>query len=190
VYAPPTKSSRRSVDDHRMKSAWLFSRNVDLGVFLGAAAVSFGALGIGKAAGVLDAETPGWAFVPAIILCDVAHVWATIFRTYLDPAERRARKRLFTIAPLAGFVASIALFALGEATFWRALAYLAIFHFVRQSTDGSRSTAHAPARRRAARSTRSRSTPRRCGRFFIGTRICRDASRGSSRATSSRCRRS
>ncbi|HEY8072513.1 MAG TPA: hypothetical protein VIF62_00340, partial [Labilithrix sp.] len=115
-----------------MKSAWLFSRNVDLGVFLGAAAVSFGALGIGKAAGVLDAETPGWAFVPAIILCDVAHVWATIFRTYLDPAERRARKRLFTIAPLAGFVASIALFALGEATFWRALAYLAIFHFVRQ----------------------------------------------------------
>ncbi len=115
-----------------MKSAWLFSRNVDLGVFVGAAALSFAALGLGALTGVLHAETPGWAFVPAIILCDVAHVWATLFRTYLDPAERRARARLFTIAPLAGLAASIALFALGEATFWRALAYLAIFHFVRQ----------------------------------------------------------
>jgi hypothetical protein len=115
-----------------MTAPWLFSRKVDLAVFLGAAAVSFGALAIGGAAGVLHSETPGWAWVPAIVLCDVAHVWATIFRTYLDPAERQARRRLFTIVPLAGLAALVALYALGEAAFWRALAYLAIFHFVRQ----------------------------------------------------------
>jgi hypothetical protein len=112
--------------------AWLFSRRLDLAVFLGSAIVSFGALGLGAITGVLHDETPGWAWVPAIVLCDVAHVWATIFRTYLDPGERRARRRLFTIAPIVGLAASVALYAVGEAAFWRALAYLAIFHFVRQ----------------------------------------------------------
>ncbi len=111
---------------------WLFSRNVDLAVFLGSAAVSFGALGVGALTGILHDETPGWAWIPAVILCDVAHVWSTAFRTYLDPAERRARPWLLAIVPMLGLAASVALFAVGELAFWRALAYLAIFHFVRQ----------------------------------------------------------
>ena len=114
------------------KSAWLFSRNVDLSVFVGSALFSFAALGVGAAAGVLHDETPGWAWVPAVILCDVAHVWSTVFRTYLDPAERSARPRLLTAVPVVGLAASVALLALGELTFWRTLAYIAIFHFVRQ----------------------------------------------------------
>jgi hypothetical protein len=114
------------------KTAWLFSRNVDLAVFLGSTLVSFAALGIGALTGVLHDETPGWAWVPAVILCDVAHVWSTLFRTYLDPAERRARPRLLLLVPLVGLAASVALVSLGEHVFWRALAYLAIFHFVRQ----------------------------------------------------------
>jgi hypothetical protein len=120
------------VDGAARKPAWLFSRNVDLAVFLGSALVSFGALGIGALTGVLHDETPGWAWVPAVVLCDVAHVWSTIFRTYLDPAERRARSWLLGLVPLLGLAASVALFAMGELAFWRALAYLAIFHFVRQ----------------------------------------------------------
>jgi hypothetical protein len=111
---------------------WLFSRNVDLAVFLGSAVVSFGALGVGALTGILHDETPGWAWIPAVILCDVAHVWSTAFRTYLDPTERRARPWLLAIVPLLGLAASVALFAVGELAFWRALAYLAIFHFVRQ----------------------------------------------------------
>jgi hypothetical protein len=114
------------------KTAWLFSRNVDLAMFLGSAAVAFGALGLGALTGVLYDETPGWAWVPAVVLCDVAHVWSTAFRTYLDPAERRARPKLLAMVPAIGVAASIALFAAGELVFWRALAYLAIFHFVRQ----------------------------------------------------------
>lgn len=111
---------------------WLFSRNVDLAVFLGSAVVSFGALGVGALTGILRDETPGWAWIPAVILCDVAHVWSTAFRTYLDPAERRTRPWLLAMVPLLGLAASVALFAVGELAFWRALAYLAIFHFVRQ----------------------------------------------------------
>lgn len=115
-----------------MRPAWLFGRNVDLAVFLGSFALSMLALAAGAFAGVLDDDTPSWAWVPAVILVDVAHVWATAFRTYLDPGERRARRRLFTVVPVIGLLASVSLYALGKMTFWRALAYLAIFHFVRQ----------------------------------------------------------
>jgi hypothetical protein len=116
----------------RRRGPWLFSKGVDLGVFVGSFALAMGALSVGAATGVLHQETPGWAWVPAIVLCDVAHVWSTLFKTYLDPAERRARKRLFVAAPLVGMAASVALYHLGELVFWRALAYVAIFHFVRQ----------------------------------------------------------
>lgn len=114
------------------RPAWLFSRRVDLGVFAGSFVLSMGALALGAAAGVLHDETPGWAWLPAVVLCDVAHVWATVFKTYLDPRERRARARLFAVAPAVALAASVALYAVGELAFWRALAYVAIFHFVRQ----------------------------------------------------------
>jgi hypothetical protein len=115
-----------------MKAAWLFSRNVDLAAFGGSFLFSIAALGLGAIAGVLSSETPSWGWIPAVILCDVAHVWATAFRTYLDPKERSRRTLLFTIVPLVGLAASVALYSVGAAVFWRALAYLAIFHFVRQ----------------------------------------------------------
>lgn len=114
------------------RSAWLLSRRVDLAVFGGSAALAFVALGVGHLTGDLHDETPGWAWIPAVILCDVAHVWSTALRTYLDPAERRARRALFTVVPAVGLAASVALYALGPLVFWRTLAYLAIFHFVRQ----------------------------------------------------------
>jgi hypothetical protein len=66
------------------------------------------------------------------LLVDVAHVWSTSFRTYLDGEEFRRRPLLYTLVPVAGYVAAAAVYALGAATFWRLLAYLAAFHFVRQ----------------------------------------------------------
>lgn len=114
------------------RAAWLFSRRLDLAVFAGSFALSMGALAIGGATGVLHDDTPGWAWVPAVVLCDVAHVWATSFRTYLDPVERRSRGRLLALAPLVGLAAGVALYAVGKLAFWRALAYVAMFHFVRQ----------------------------------------------------------
>lgn len=122
----------KGVKGAERKSAWLFSRNVDLGVFLGSALLAAAAIAIGALAGVLDSDTPGWAWVPAIVLCDVAHVWSTAFRTYLDPVERRARPRLLVLVPILGLAAGVALHAFGTLVFWRTLAYLAIFHFVRQ----------------------------------------------------------
>lgn len=116
----------------RSPGPWLFSRNTDLTVFLGSALLSLGALWIGARAGVLNGGAPDWAWVPAVLLIDVAHVYATGFRVYLDRAELRRRPWLYTLAPVAGLAAGIALYSQGELIFWRTLAYLAVFHFVRQ----------------------------------------------------------
>lgn len=111
---------------------WLFSPRTDLTVFLGSAVVSMLALFIGARAGVLYGDSPDWAWVPAVLLIDVAHVWATSFRVYLDPAERKRRPWLYTLVPVIGFALGVALYSQGELVFWRALAYVAVFHFVRQ----------------------------------------------------------
>jgi hypothetical protein len=111
---------------------WLFSASTDLSVFLGSAVLSLFALWLGARAGVLYGDTPDWAWVPAVLLIDVAHVWSTSFRVYLDPNEIRRRPWLYSLVPIIGFAIGIALYSEGELVFWRALAYLAVFHFIRQ----------------------------------------------------------
>jgi hypothetical protein len=111
---------------------WLFSAPVDLGVFLGSALVAMLALAYGAHSGLLYGSTPDWAWVPAVLLIDVAHVWATGFRVYLDTDEWHRRPWLYSLVPVGGLIIGIALYSEGEVVFWRSLAYLAVFHFVRQ----------------------------------------------------------
>ena len=63
---------------------------------------------------------------------DVAHVYSTMYRTYFDPEEFRRRRMLYILAPSLGFLGFVVLYSLGAMVFWRVLAYLAVFHFVRQ----------------------------------------------------------
>jgi hypothetical protein len=71
-----------------------------------------------------------WAAL--IVGVDVAHVYSTLYRTYFDPLEFRQRRALYVMAPLLGWLAFVALYSLGPMVFWRVLAYLAVFHFIRQ----------------------------------------------------------
>ncbi|MFD1873358.1 hypothetical protein [Hymenobacter bucti] len=79
-----------------------------------------------------SAEFPLLAWVGVVLLIDVAHVYGTLFQTYFDPQQRRQRGRLLVLAPLVCYAAGVALYAAGGLVFWRALAYLAVFHFIRQ----------------------------------------------------------
>lgn len=120
---------------HPVPSRWLFSPAVDLAAFGGSAALSLALLAVGWRLGLLDgakADTPEWTWVAAVLLIDVAHVWSTLFRVYLDPAEFRRRPGVYSLVPVAGFVVGVALYEAGPHVFWRCLAYLAVFHFVRQ----------------------------------------------------------
>ena len=111
---------------------WLFSRNIDLSVFLGSAVVSLLLLAVGWQLGVLNDESPDWTWISAVLLIDVAHVWSTSFRVYFDTAEFKRRFSLYILVPVFGYVVGVALYSEGELTFWRALAIVAVFHFVRQ----------------------------------------------------------
>lgn len=114
------------------RSVWLFSAPVDLGVFLGSAVLALFALWIGARAGVLNDRAPEWTWVPAVLLIDVAHVWSTGFRVYFDGQELKRRPWLYTLVPVLGFAIGVALYSEGALVFWRVLAYLAVFHFIRQ----------------------------------------------------------
>ncbi len=67
-----------------------------------------------------------------VVGIDVAHVYATMFRTYLDPKMIDERLPLLVLSPIIAWLLGIALYSQSSILFWRVLAYLAVFHFVRQ----------------------------------------------------------
>lgn len=113
-------------------SPWLVSRGFDVAVFGGSAALAFGLLWLGGASGLLSGAAPPWLFLGAVVFVDVAHVWSTAYRVYLDPEERGRRPALYAGLPLTAYVVGVLVYSLSSSLFWRALAYVAVFHFVRQ----------------------------------------------------------
>ena len=63
---------------------------------------------------------------------DVSHVYSTLFRTYLDPFTFNKHQQFLKFLPLAVWLAGIVLYTFGALLFWRVLAYLAVYHFIRQ----------------------------------------------------------
>lgn len=114
-----------------MTGPWLFGKRIDLAVFGGTAAIALLLVVLGGRYG--GAAEPEWSWIVGVLLVDVAHVWSTAFVVYLDPAEWRRRPLLYGGAPAALFAGGVALYAAaGAGAFWSAVAYLAVFHFVRQ----------------------------------------------------------
>ncbi len=117
---------------------WLFSRRTDLLAFGGSAALAFALLGLGFALGIAESDAPDWIWLGCVLGLDVAHVWSTIYRVYLDGEELRRHPLLYVAAPLACYAVGVLLHALDDALFWSALAYLAVFHFIRQQVGWAR----------------------------------------------------
>jgi hypothetical protein len=115
-----------------MPSNWLFSRRADLLLFGGSAALAVLLLGAGAASGLLDGDAPPWLFLVGIVGVDVAHVWSTGWRVVADGPEAHERLALYAGVPLLAWVAGVAAYSVSPLVFWRLLAYLAVFHFVRQ----------------------------------------------------------
>lgn len=111
---------------------WLFSREIDLSVFLGSAVLSLVLLAVGWQAGILNGDSPEWTWIWAVLLIDVAHVWSTSFRVYFDVEEFKRRFWLYLLVPVIGYAIGVALYSEGELVFWKVLAVIAVFHFVRQ----------------------------------------------------------
>ena len=118
--------------DPRPGSPYLFDARTDWLAFGGSAALALALIALGAQLGLLDDALPEALWIGCILAVDVAHVWTTAFRVYLDPAELRRRPLLYGGAPLALLVLGVCLHAVSSLTFYRALAYAAVFHFVRQ----------------------------------------------------------
>lgn len=117
----------------RISTPWIYSPKFDLAAIIGppVAVTAFVLFFGSRLEGMVD--TPTWLWVLLVLGIDVAHVYSSLFRTYFDRDEFRRRKRLYLIVPVACWLAGIALYMLaGPVVFWAAVAYFAIYHFVRQ----------------------------------------------------------
>ena len=116
-------------------SWWLLGPKTDVAAFAGSALLALLALAWrpgGQLAEPADVALSEWTWIACVLMVDVAHVWSTVWRTYLDPAELGRHPYRYLLVPLLGYAASVLLYSIGAACFWRTLAYLAVYHFVRQ----------------------------------------------------------
>ncbi len=111
---------------------WIFAPRWDMAVFWGSCLASLLALAVGGALGILHQDAPEWTWMYTVLLIDVAHVWSTGFRVYFDSEEVSRRPFLYWGVPVFSFLVGWQLYQFGPSVFWRALAYLAVWHFVRQ----------------------------------------------------------
>jgi hypothetical protein len=117
------------------KSKWLVSPSFDLGWFIGPGLL---ALLVGLVVGLTltPAEDDSLAqWIGGVVLVDVAHVWASLYRTYLDPEARKRHRSLLTWTPVLVLLLGFMAHAISPGLFWGALAYVAVFHFIKQQ-DG------------------------------------------------------
>jgi hypothetical protein len=111
---------------------WLFSRPLDLLAFGGSALLGLALVGWGAWQGRLWDPLPLGVWLALVVGVDVAHVNSTWLRTYLDPAEVRRHPARYLLTPILAWALGASLHAFGSFAFWRVLAYLAVFHFIRQ----------------------------------------------------------
>jgi hypothetical protein len=111
---------------------WLVSPSFDLGWFIGPGLLAvLVALVVGL--NLAPAEDDSLAlWIGGVLLVDVAHVWASLYRTYLDPEARKLHASLLTWTPVLVALLAFMAHAVSARLFWGALAYVAVFHFIKQ----------------------------------------------------------
>ena len=125
-------SERRDSVTTGLRPGWILGAKADAAIFWGPLVFAVGLIAWAAQRGVLHDDLPPWAFALLIIGVDVAHVYSTAFRVYFDREELLRRPSLYLGVPMLCFAGGVALHVESPALFWRVLAYLAVFHFVRQ----------------------------------------------------------
>jgi hypothetical protein len=111
---------------------WLVSPGFDLGWFVVPGLVALAVALVVGLHGQGNDEDDLALWIVGVLLVDVAHVWASLYRTYLDREARGHHARVLRTAPVLVFLIGFMLHAAVPALFWTALAYVAVFHFIKQ----------------------------------------------------------
>lgn len=77
-------------------------------------------------------EMPELFWLVLVVFIDVAHVYSTLYRTYFQRKNFTHSYPLLILVPLICYVLGVILYAMDGLLFWRILAYVAVFHFIRQ----------------------------------------------------------
>jgi hypothetical protein len=111
---------------------WLASPAYDLGWFVGPGALALlVALAVGLLTEPSDHDSPA-LWILGVVLVDVAHVWSSLYRTYLDREARAQHRTLLQATPVLVFLLGFMIHAVSPPLFWTVLAYIAVFHFIKQ----------------------------------------------------------
>lgn len=73
-----------------------------------------------------------WWWLILVLCIDVGHVYSTLFRLYWDKKTFHKYQNLLLTIPVIAFAVGFGLHYFSAALFWRVLAYVAVYHFVRQ----------------------------------------------------------
>ncbi len=120
------------MNQHEHRQSWIKSGLVD-GIFiLSPPFLALLAVMIFPAEFKNSGSMPVQYWVILIVMIDVAHVYGTLYRTYFNPSEFGQRHPLFIAIPIFCYVIGVLIYIFDGLVFWRVLAYLAVFHFVRQ----------------------------------------------------------
>lgn len=110
---------------------YLFSKQIDLlGIYFPFTLLWISFLFVPET--LITTDFPTWAWVIFVVGFDVSHVWSTLFRTYLSKQEFKNHKQFLVLGPPVIFAITFSLAFLSIDWFWRILAYIAVFHFIRQ----------------------------------------------------------
>lgn len=111
---------------------WIYSKSVDSYFILFPSFLALFAIFLFPGYFQSDAEVNLYAWVGLVLLIDVAHVYSTLYRTYFDKDTYVQQKTILLIVPLFAWIGGVMLYSLSDLIFWRCLAYIAVFHFIRQ----------------------------------------------------------
>jgi len=116
----------------KRSTPWIHSSGLDLGFILAPPFVVLLLVVLFPRSFGPEATLTEVHWLVLVLLIDVAHVYSTIYRTYLDKEAVRHYRFELVWLPLIAYVLLVLLYSLDPLWFWRCMAYFAIFHFVRQ----------------------------------------------------------
>lgn len=115
-----------------MKQAYLKSPLVDLVLITGPSFLAILVVLLFPNVFIHNSDIPSYFWLVLIVFIDVGHVYSTLFRSYFDSEMRKEHRVSFILVPVFSLIAGIVLFSFSSMLFWRIMAYLAVFHFIRQ----------------------------------------------------------
>lgn len=116
-----------------MKQPWIHKKTTDLlFILLPPFGIALIVLLFHKELSIIQSSYSFLSWMILIVFIDVAHVYATLFKTYFNKTEFTKNRRLFLQIPAICLLLSTGAFFMGAPFFWSALAYIAVFHFIRQ----------------------------------------------------------